>query len=239
MRRKSEGCANSGDVGGEVLVTPLIGVEEKLTGIRKVAAKRLAEAWSAPSFPLSIDVDMQALVTQHVSGSGTTITDRLMRAIARALLQHPGINAHFGNDVITQFDTVNLGLAVGTDKGLTVPVIHGVERLTLQEIAEHRKDLVERARAGALQMADVDGGTFSVSNLGMLGIKHFTSILNPPQVAILAIGASERRVVEVEDGIAVRPIATLTLTSDHRAVDGVMGAEFLGTLRNLLENPEH
>jgi pyruvate dehydrogenase E2 component (dihydrolipoamide acetyltransferase) len=217
------------------MVTALIGVEEPLRGIRKVAAKRLTQAWQAPSFPLIIDVDMNALLSQHVSGSGITVTDRLLQLVARALIEHPGVNAHFQDDVITRFETVNLGLAVGTPQGLTVPVIHGVEKLTVDQISERRRDLVERARVGALQMADIDGGTFSVSNLGMMGIRQFTSILNPPQVAILAVGASQRRVVEAGSGLAVRPMSTLTLTCDHRALDGVMGAEFLATLKTLIE----
>jgi pyruvate dehydrogenase E2 component (dihydrolipoamide acetyltransferase) len=126
---------------------------------------------------------------------------------------------------------------VATDRGLVVPVIRNAERLRLSEISAARADLVSRARDAKLQQQDLDGGTFTISNLGMYGIDQFVAVLNPPQVSILAVGTIEEKPVVVDGDLEIRPMMTLTLTSDHRAVDGAVAAEFLGTLRSLLEEP--
>lgn len=169
--------------------------------------------------------------------NGVTVTDALLRACAHALTRHPDINAHFAEEAVTTFERVNLGFAVATDAGLTVPVIHNADRLDLNEMSEKRREAVEKARGGALRVRDVDGGTFTVSNLGMFGVDHFDAILNPPQVGILAVGATRQRYVMVDGGPAWRPISDLTLTCDHRGVDGVTGARFLSTLCGLIEGP--
>jgi pyruvate dehydrogenase E2 component (dihydrolipoamide acetyltransferase) len=209
-----------------------------LKGIRRVAARRMVEAWAAPVFHLNVSVDMTTALAVSRQAAGATVTDVLLLATARALQAHPGLNAHFADEAVTLHEAVNLGLAVATDAGLTVPVIHGVQSLSLTEIGERRKDVVTRARAGRLGMADIQGGTFSVSNLGMLRIDRFDAILNPPQVGILAVGSTTERPVVRDGQVTVRPMADLTLTCDHRAVDGATGAGMLARLRQHLENAE-
>ena len=131
----------------------------------------------------------------------------------------------------------NVGIAAATDRGLVVPVVHGAERLTLTEVARARADVVGRAREGKLHREDVEGGTFTISNLGMFGLDQFTAVLNPPEAAILAVGATQERVVVRAGEMVVRPMMTMTLTCDHRAVDGAPAAAFLESLKKLLEEP--
>jgi pyruvate dehydrogenase E2 component (dihydrolipoamide acetyltransferase) len=166
-----------------------------------------------------------------------TVSDVLTKVCAAALLRHPQVNAHYEDEGVKRFPTANVGIAVATERGLVVPVIRGAERLSLAEIAAARADLVSRARDAKLQQADMEDGTFTVSNLGMYGIEQFVAVLNPPQVAILAVGAIEERPVVVDGELQITPMMSLTLTCDHRAVDGSVGAEFLGTVRALLEEP--
>jgi pyruvate dehydrogenase E2 component (dihydrolipoamide acetyltransferase) len=166
-----------------------------------------------------------------------TVSDLITKASAAALLQHPAVNAHYEDETITRFPTANVGMAVATDRGLLVPVIRGADRLTLAEIAAARADLVERARSAKLLQQDLEDGTFTVSNLGMYGIEQFIAVLNPPQVAILAVGAIEETPVVVDGEFDIKPMMSLTLTADHRAVDGSVAAEFLGTVRAYLEEP--
>ena len=211
------------------------GVSRPLAGIRKIAARRMAEAWAAPVFHLGVDVDMSAVLAADLKSIGGTVTDAILLACAAALTENPSLNAHFADNVVTTFDTVNIGLAVATEKGLTVPVLHRLQGVDLAGIAGIRKDVVTRARAGKLSMADISDGTFTVSNLGMLGIDQFDAILNPPQVAILAIGSTKRVPVVVDDGVQVRQVARFTLTCDHRAVDGATGAALLTSIRTRLE----
>ncbi len=206
-----------------------------LTGMRKVAARRMVEAWAAPVFHLQVDVDMSAVLAADLRSQGATVTDVILAACASALAANPNLNAHFADTTLTTFSDVNLGLAVATDAGLTVPVLFGLADQSIAEIAVQRKDVVTRARAGKLTMKDVVGGTFTVSNLGMLGIDRFDAILNPPQVGILAVGSTRRIPVAVGDEVQVRPVATFTLTCDHRAVDGATGAGMLVGVRTFLE----
>lgn len=205
-----------------------------LKGIRRIAARRMVTAWAAPVFHLTAEVDMTSAL-EVGRRPGVTVTDVLLLATARALWANPGLNAHYADEVVTMHSVVNLGIAVTTDAGLTVPVVHGVEALTLSEVSERRKDVVTRARNGKLERKDVEGGTFTVSNLGMLGVDRFDAILNPPQVGILAVGSTRARVVVRDGEMLVRPVAELTLTCDHRAVDGATGAGLLGALREALE----
>lgn len=206
-----------------------------LKGIRRTAARRMVVAWAAPVFHLCADVDMTAALTVGQREPGATVTDALLLATARALQAHPGLNAHYEDEVVTSFTGVNLGVAVATPAGLTVPVVHGVEGLSLTQIRERRTELVRRAREGKLTRTDVEAGTFTISNLGMLGVDRFDAIVNPPQVGILAVGATRQRPVVVDGQVQVRPIAELTLTCDHRAVDGATGAGLLSRLRQELE----
>jgi pyruvate dehydrogenase E2 component (dihydrolipoamide acetyltransferase) len=217
----------------------------QLSQTRKTIARRLTEAWQAPVFQLSITVDMsraldlrERLVERLPEGAvKPTMNDLLTKLCAVALVRHPAVNAHFVGDAIHRFPSAHVGMAVAAPAGLIVPVIRDADRKTIAEIAAVRADLVSRARAGKLQRADIEGGTFTISNLGMYGVEEFTAVLNPPQAAILAVGAAEPRAVVVDGGVEVRPTMHATLTCDHRAIDGADGAEFLGTLKALLELP--
>jgi pyruvate dehydrogenase E2 component (dihydrolipoamide acetyltransferase) len=222
------------------------GVEvQQLSSMRKTIARRLTEAWQAPVFQLGISVDMgralelrKRLVELNADGSvKPTISDLLTKVCAAALMRHRAVNALYKGDALELYPTVNIGIAVAVPNGLVVPVISGCERKSIAEIAATRAAVVERARAGKLQQSDLDGGTFTISNLGMFGIERFVAVLNPPQAAILAVGSIEDRVVAVDGSPAVRPRMELTLTCDHRAIDGAAGAEFLRDVKAFLEEP--
>jgi len=215
----------------------------QLSSVRRTIARRLTEAWQAPAFQLTASADMSAAgdllatLREVEPDVRPTMTDILARLSAAALMRHQDVNAQFADDSIHLFPTANIGIAVAAPNGLVVPVVPECERKTVAEIASARADVVERARAGKLQHADFEGGTFTISNLGMYGVEQFIAVLNPPQAAILAVGAIEDRVVARDGEIAVRPIMTMTLTCDHRAVDGAVGADFLRTLRRFVESP--
>ena len=208
-------------------------VTTKLAGMRRTAARRMVKAWEAPVFHLGVDVDMTAALAGKAQG--VTVSDVLLLACSAALTSHPALNAWYDDESVTVVDHVNIGLAVATDAGLVVPVVQRVDTLDLEGVAAARRDVVERARTGKLAMADVTGGTFTVSNLGMLGIDDFDAILNVPQVAILAVSSTRQQQVWAPSGPDWKPVARFTLTCDHRAVDGATGARFLGELRTTLE----
>ncbi len=214
-----------------------------LTAIRKTIARRLTEAWQIPVFQLQSSADMtrvNALVTtlrEREPDVRVTVTDVLTKVCARALMRHREVNAEWTEDAILLHPSANVGLAVAAPQGLVVPVVRGAERLSLVEIARVRSDIVGRARENKLRAEDLEAGTFTISNLGMYAVESFTAVLNPPQAAIVAVGATEERVVPVEGGTAVRPMLTLTGTFDHRAVDGAPAAAFLQTLKEALEEP--
>ena len=215
----------------------------ELTRVRRTIARRLTEAWQIPVFQLQASADMARVtaVVERLNDEGAdpklTITDVLTKACAGALMRHREVNAEWTENAIVLHPSANIGLAVAAPQGLVVPVIHGVERLSLAEIASARKDIVSRARDGKLRQDDLEGGTFTISNLGMFRVESFTAVLNPPQAAIVAVGAIEDRVVAVDGQAAVRPMATFNATFDHRAVDGAPAAGFLQTLKELLEEP--
>jgi pyruvate dehydrogenase E2 component (dihydrolipoyllysine-residue acetyltransferase) len=224
---------------------PTEGVEvQQLSSMRKTIARRLTEAWQAPVFQLGITVDMgralelrKRLVELHGDGVKPTISDLLTKVCAAALMRHRAVNALYRGDAVELHPTANIGIAVAIPNGLVVPVIPGCERKSIAEIAAARGAVVERARAGKLQQADLEGGTFTISNLGMYGIERFIAVLNPPQAAILAVGSIEDKVVAADGEPVVRPRMELTLTCDHRAVDGATGAEFLRDVKAFLEEP--
>jgi len=224
---------------------PTEGVEiEQLSSMRKTIARRLTEAWQAPVFQLGVTVDMGRalelrgrLVQLHGDGVKPTISDLLTKVCAAALMRHRPVNALYKGDAVELYPTANIGIAVAIPKGLVVPVIQGCERKSIAEIAAARAAVVERARAGKLQQADLEGGTFTISNLGMYGIERFIAVLNPPQAAILAVGSTEEKPVVVDGEAVVRPRMELTLTCDHRAIDGATGAEFLRDVKAFLEEP--
>ncbi|MGB2953800.1 MAG: dihydrolipoamide acetyltransferase family protein, partial [Gaiellaceae bacterium] len=215
----------------------------KLSQTRKTIARRLTQAWEAPVYQLTVSADMsnanaliETLRELHPD-ERPTVTDVLTRVTAAALIRHRDVNAHFVEDEVRLYPSADIGIAVAAPNGLVVPVIRGSERKTVAEIAAARADVVSRARESKLKQQDLEGGTFTISNLGMYGVEQFVAVLNPPQVAILAVGATEDRVVVKNGGFVAQPTMTLTVTFDHRAVDGAVGAEFLRTLKRYVEQP--
>jgi pyruvate dehydrogenase E2 component (dihydrolipoamide acetyltransferase) len=217
----------------------------QLTNVRKTIARRLTEAWSAPVFQLGVSVDMteavalrEQLVARLAEGDAKpTVGDVLTRLVAVALTRHRAVNATFDGDAIRRHPSAHVALAVAAPNGLVVPVIRDADRATIQEIARRRADIVGRAREGKLTLDDMQGGTFTISNLGMYGIEQFVAVLNPPQVAILAVGVVKDTPVVIDGDLDVAPLMQMTLTCDHRAIDGADGAEFLRTLVSLIEQP--
>jgi pyruvate dehydrogenase E2 component (dihydrolipoamide acetyltransferase) len=214
-----------------------------LTSIRRTIARRLTEAWQVPVFQLQVSADMER-ANVVVAGARelhpevkVSVTDLLTKLCASALVRHPEVNVAFTEDALLRHPSANVGIAVAAPQGLVVPVVKSAERLSLAEIAAVRADLVDRARHQKLTAEDMDGGTFTISNLGMFGVESFTAVLNPPQAAILAVGATEDRPIARDGELAVRPTMTMTLTVDHRAVDGAPAADFLRTVKAMLELP--
>jgi pyruvate dehydrogenase E2 component (dihydrolipoamide acetyltransferase) len=217
----------------------------ELTRMRQTIARRLTEAWQAPHFQIAVSADMRAAIRLREAlvartgdeGVRPTYSDILTKVCALALMRHRAVNAHFVEGQVRIFPTANVGIAVAVPDGLIVPVIPNCEAKPIPEIADARADIVERARAGKLQTADLVNGTFTISNLGMFGVERFIAVLNPPQVAILAVGAIDERAV-VEDGqVVAQPRLELTLSCDHRAVDGAVAAQFLADVKAFLEEP--
>ena len=222
---------------GEVELVPL-------TNVRKTIARRLTEAWTVPVFQLNVSVDMtralavrERLVERAADGTKPTISDLLTKVSAVALMRNRAVNAHFADDGIRRFPTADIGMAVAAPQGLVVPVIRSAESLSVLEIANVRADLVTRARENKLRREDLEGGTFTISNLGMFGVEQFIAVLNPPQAAILAVGSIDDKPAADSGQVVVRPTMTLTLTCDHRAVDGADGANFLADVKAFLEEP--
>ena len=217
----------------------------QLSSIRKTIARRLSEAWAAPVFQLGVSADMtevlalrETLVSRLAEGdSKPTVNDVFVKLAAVALVRHRPVNATFTGEEIQRHPAAHIGIAVAAPQGLVVPVVRDADRLTVQEIARARADLVGRARDNKLKLPDLEGGTFTISNLGMFGVEQFTAVLNPPQVAILAIGSVKDEAVVRGGEIDVAPIVRMVLTCDHRAIDGADGASFLQTLVDFVERP--
>jgi pyruvate dehydrogenase E2 component (dihydrolipoamide acetyltransferase) len=217
----------------------------KLNQMRKTIARRMTEAWEAPAFQISMSADMSASIRlreallERVEEGGVrpTYSDILTKVGALALMRHRDMNAHFAGDAVLLFPTANIGIAVAIPHGLVVPVIPSCEAKSIPEIAAARADVVGRTRAGKLRAEDLENGTFTISNLGMYGVERFTAVLNPPQAGILAVGAIEERPVVVEGDLEIQPRMDLTLTVDHRSVDGATASEFLRTVKAFLEEP--
>lgn len=217
----------------------------KLNQMRKTIARRMTEAWEAPAFQISMSADMTASIRlreallERVGEGGVrpTYSDILTKVVALALMRHRDMNAHFAGDEVRLFPAANIGIAVAVPHGLVVPVIPSCETKSIAEIAAARADVVERTRGGKLKSEDLENGTFTISNLGMYGVERFTAVLNPPQAGILAVGAIEERPVVVDGDLEIQPRMDLTLTVDHRSVDGATASEFLGTVKAMLEEP--
>ncbi|MES0359431.1 MAG: dihydrolipoamide acetyltransferase family protein [Anaerolineales bacterium] len=236
---------------GAVLVDDILAIESKtphmtsltLSTVWQRMAERVTKSWnSAPHFYLIREVNASRLVAWRTqakerTGQRITYTDLLIRLVSAALSQHPQANAAWNDGEILLNDEINIGLAMAVDEGLIVPVIHQADQLSLSQIAIRRDELVELARNGKLRLEDLQGGTFTISNLGMYGVDIFNAILNPPQSAILAVGRIAERVVPVNGQPAVQPMMIISVSYDHRAIDGARGAQFLETLADLIEEP--
>ena len=218
--------------------------EERSVGtVWRIMAERMTQSWTtAPHFYLVREVNVSRLVSWRdlvtkATGARVTYTDLLVKLVAAAVSRHPAVNGSWKDGVIARNAEVNIGLAVAVDDGLIVPVIHRADTLTLPEIVARREDVVTRGQVGKLRPADIQGGGFTISNLGMYGVDAFNAIVNPPQAAILAVGRIADRVVAVNGQPAVQPTMMLTLSCDHRALDGARAAQFLGGLADLIEEP--
>jgi len=217
--------------------------ELTLSNIWRIMAERTTQSWtSVPHFYLVREVNASRLIAwrEHSlkrSAEKVTYTDLLVKIVAATLHMHPRLNTSWSEGKITPREEVHIGLAVAVEEGLVVPVIHQADKLSLSEIAQQREELVTKAQVGKLRPQDISGGTFTISNLGMYGVDAFNAIINQPQVAILAVGRIAERVVPVNGQPAVQPMMLLTLSCDHRAVDGARGAQFLDTVATLIEEP--
>jgi len=216
---------------------------EGVSTVWRIMAERMTASWTtAPHFYLVREVNVARLVAwlgtaRKQTGARITYTDLLVKLVAATLAQHPRVNVSWKDGALERHAEINIGLAVALEDGLVVPVIARADTLGLKDIAARREDVVARAQAGKLRPADIQGGVFTISNLGMYGVDAFSAIVNPPQAAILAVGRIADRVVPVNGQPAVQPTMTLTLSCDHRALDGARGAQFLGALADLIEEP--
>ncbi|MEO0399129.1 MAG: pyruvate dehydrogenase complex dihydrolipoamide acetyltransferase [Pseudomonadota bacterium] len=222
----------------------------KLDGMRKVIARRLTQSFNqeVPHFPLNIDINLDQLLaararlnaTSPKDGEGAfkiSVNDFIIKASAMALMRVPGANASYTDDGILRHKHADIGVAVAIDGGLITPIVWKAEEKGLKTISEEIKDMAGRAKARKLKPEEYQGGTFSVSNLGMFGIKSFSSIVNQPQGAIMSVGAGEERVIVRDGEMAIATMMTVTLTCDHRVVDGAVGAEFLAAFKSFMEEP--
>jgi pyruvate dehydrogenase E2 component (dihydrolipoamide acetyltransferase) len=215
-----------------------------LTQIRKTIARRLSESIGpVPTFYLTAEFDLGRIddMRKAMASLGdefkVSVNDVLLKAVATALAQHPEVNAHWLGDRIRMFNRVHLGVAVATDDGLIVPVVFDADQKSMRQISAEVKELAKLARERRLKPEQYTGSTFSVSNLGMYGIDQFTAIINPPETGILAVGRAEDKAIVVDGQIVIRKRLRLTMSCDHRAVDGAVGARFLQTLGRMIENP--
>jgi pyruvate dehydrogenase E2 component (dihydrolipoamide acetyltransferase) len=219
------------------------GEEIPLSNMRKVIARRLSESkFTAPHFYVTMEVDMaaaMALREQVIAATETkvSVNDLVVKACAQALAAFPLVNATWAEDKIVTFGQVDVGIAVAIPDGLITPVVRGADRKSVVEIAREAKDLAARARDRKLKPEEYANATFTISNLGMMGVTEFTAIINPPGSAILAVGAVRKVPVVVDDQLAVGQRMNVTLSCDHRVVDGALGARFLGEVRRRLESP--
>ena len=220
--------------------------EERLSGMRKVIAKRLTESkTTVPHFYLTIECELDALLAQRKelnaklaeSGGKLSVNDFIIRATALALKKVPAANVQFAGDKMYWYERADISVAVAVDGGLVTPVVRGADGKGLGEISADVKELAGKAREGKLMPEDYAGGTISISNLGMYGIKEFSAVINPPQGAILAIGAGEQRPVVKDGALAVATVMSVTMSCDHRAIDGAVGAEFLAAFKGFIQDP--
>lgn len=218
------------------------------SGLRKIIGDRLSQSlFTAPHLYFTESVDMGECMAfrkriNEVPGNGVAMSDLLIKAVSKSLQKYPDINASLHDGTIVTYESVNIGMAVAGDRGLVVPVVKDTQEKTLGRIASETRDLVERAKSGALSPEEYSGGTFTISNLGMFGVENFTAIINPPEAAILAVGSIRKKAVATldehgEDAVIIRPMMSIQLSVDHRLIDGLLAVQFLACLRELLEHP--
>ena len=219
-------------------------IDQPLTQIRKTIARRLAESIGpVPTFYLTAEYDLARVTDMRAAMAAigpefkVSVNDIILKAVAVALTRHPDVNSHWMGDKIRQHQRVHVGMAVAIPEGLITPVIFDANTKGLSQISTEARELAKRARERKLQPHEYTGATMSVSNLGMLGIDEFTAIINPPEAAILAVGAVEDKAVVIDGAVEVRKRMRVTMSCDHRVIDGALGAQFLQTLRRLIENP--
>jgi pyruvate dehydrogenase E2 component (dihydrolipoamide acetyltransferase) len=237
---KSSETATSGAAGAQT--------GEALSQIARLMAERMTQSWtSVPHFFLTRDVDCTELMAAHKrlgpaveksNGAKLTVTDLLIAAVARAIAKHPIMNASWTGTGIRHNSEINISLAMAVKDGVVGAVIHKTDSAKLGDISAQRRDLTERARANRLRPADISGGTFTISNLGMYQVDAFVAIITPPQAATLAVGTIAERVVPEKGKPVIRPMMTMTLSSDHRVLDGARAAEFLGSLAEAIQKPD-
>ena len=218
-------------------------VREKMTSMRATIARRLLESKQGiPHYRLAADVDLTALLARRAAlraaGTEVSVNDLLVRACALTLVKHPAVNAQLQGDEVHKFPHADIAVAVATDGGLVTPIVRSADTKSAAQIGAETGDLATRARSGKLTREEITGGTFTLSNLGMFGIDRFDAIINPPQVAILAVGAGADRVIARGGNVVVAKVAKLTLSCDHRVVDGAIGAQFLQALRQTIESAD-
>ncbi|KXV22988.1 pyruvate dehydrogenase complex dihydrolipoamide acetyltransferase [Gluconobacter japonicus] len=214
--------------------------------MRKVIARRLTESKTqVPHFYVSVDIELDALLALRSKLNATaednsfkiSVNDMMIKAVGLALKKQPGLNVQFTDAETLHFENVDISMAVSIPEGLITPIIRNADQKSLREISREAKDLAKRARAGKLKPEEFQGGTFSISNMGMFGVRDFAAIINPPQAGILAIASGEKRAVVRGDQLAIATVMTATLSVDHRAVDGALGAQWLNALRDIVQNP--
>lgn len=236
-------AANPAPAVNKVFTATLEARDERVSMMRKTIAKRLSESkFTAPHFYLKISVDMRNAMEARKEIKAAfdmkfSFNDLVIKACAMALRKHPNINASWLGDIIRYHADINIGMAVAVDEGLVVPVIKDADQLGLSEISASARSFVDKARNRQLSSEEMQGNTFSISNLGMMGIDEFTAIVNPPDACILAVGAIRPELALEEGELVEKQMMKLTLSCDHRVVDGAVGAAFLATLKGHLENP--
>ena len=227
----------------EIVLVDKLATEQPLSQMRKTIANRLSESkFSAPHFYLTTKINVDSLIELRknlINNLETKISfnDIIIKAVAFSLSKHRNINVSWGKDSIVKNKDINIGVAIAVDEGLVVPVIKNTDQHNILDISNKIKDFVNRANSKKLSIDELNGNTFTVSNLGMFGIDEFTAIINPPDACILAVGSIQKTPVIKDDKIVVGNVMKVTLSSDHRIVDGAQGAQFLKTLKTMLENP--
>ena len=247
VRRAAEQRRAKPDTAAGPAVSPPARPARPARGVRRITAERMTHSFTtAPHFYLSVEADAASLVKmrerllapiEQKAGVRVTVSDLLVKIVAQALEEHPEVNAVWDGADVRTLDTIDLGLAVATERGLIVPVLRDVNHKSLVQLAADRHALVEKARAGTLSLQDVEGGSLTISNLGTFAVDQFHAIINPPQSAILAVGRIKERPFAAEGQLTLRPTVFLSLSIDHRVLDGAQAAQFLGRLTALIEEP--